>query len=150
MSRRILTHNENNDRFHLTYNFLTVKVISAHRWFMLPTVLGRWSWCNSSCFVWRCGFSYELFNVESYLAPCSHAFSVLFGIVSKTIGEESWFYMLLAHVYAYFECLKLLSFCFFSSCFCRVLLRLVLLFTVQFILLGFFFFLFFFYVFFAL
>ena len=51
------------------------------------TVVWRWSWFDSY-FVCLSGFCNEVFHVESYLAPCSHVFSVLFSIVIPSLGEE--------------------------------------------------------------
>ena len=51
------------------------------------TVVWRWSWFDSY-FVCLSGFSHEAFHVESYFAPCSHVFSVLFSIVIPSLGEE--------------------------------------------------------------
>ena len=57
---------------------------------MLPIILRRWSWCYSY-FVWLCGFYYEAFHVESYLAPCSHAFfRPVYYCDHLAWGRQSW------------------------------------------------------------
>ena len=38
--------------------------------------------------MWLCGFYYEAFYVESYLAVCPHVLSVLFSIMITSHGEE--------------------------------------------------------------
>ena len=51
------------------------------------TVRRWWTWCDSY-FVCLCGFYNKAFPVESYLAPCSHIFSVMFSIVITPLGED--------------------------------------------------------------
>ena len=38
--------------------------------------------------MWLCAFNCDTFHVESYFAPCSYVFSVLFSIVVCSVGEE--------------------------------------------------------------
>ena len=83
------------------------------RWFMLPTVLMRWS-CGFHC-------KYKTFHFESYLAPCPHVFffffSVLFSIVINSPGKET------AGLYASHAFVCLSCMCnfvsFFSSSWCH-------------------------------
>ena len=47
----------------------------------------RVSWCTSY-FLWLCGFDYEAFHVDPYLASCSQVFSILFSIVITSLERE--------------------------------------------------------------
>ena len=65
---------------------------------MLLIVLRRLSWF--SYFVWLCGFYYEVFHVESHLAPCSHDF--FYPIVIISLGEGGK----LAYIPCLFVCVE--------------------------------------------
>ena len=61
--------------------------------------------------MWLCGFCYEAFHVESYLALCSHdvVFSVRFSTVMTSLGEER---AGLVYMYVYLACVTVCLFLF--------------------------------------
>ena len=63
-----------------------------------------------SYFVWICGFYYEAFHIQSYLASCSRIVSVLRNIVIPS-GNRNVIYMLFVHVFVNLVCV---TFCMFS------------------------------------
>ena len=77
------------------------------RWFMLLTVLRRWSRC-CSCSVWLCGLYYGALYVLVFPCSLSSCFVISFSVVVPRLGKRELVCVFLVHVFA---CFVRVSFC---------------------------------------
>ena len=79
---------------------------------VLPTILMRWSWCNSY-FMWLCGFQYGAFPVEYCRALYSCVFQSCLALWSHRLGKWKLVSVLLHVILLFISCARV-NFCPFS------------------------------------